>query len=140
MKPDSTQVELQNVISHVEELGLNAHLIEGEERTVVGVVGRTYPELMSMLSVHAGVDEVVPISKPYKLSGRDFIPDDTVITVRGVEIGGGRPVVMAGPCSVENEDMLFETAGAVKAAGAHVLRGGGFKPRTSPSQFRGLGE
>ncbi len=140
MKPDSTQVELQNVINHVEELGLNAHLIEGEERTVVGVVGRTYPELMSMLSVHSGVDEVVPISKPYKLSGRDFIPDDTVITVRGVEIGGGRPVVMAGPCSVENEDMLFETARAVHASGAHVLRGGAYKPRTSPYQFRGLGE
>ncbi len=140
MKPDSTQVELQNVINHVEELGLNANLIEGEERTVVGVVGRTYPELMSMLSVHSGVDEVVPISKPYKLSGRDFIPDDTIITVRGVEIGGGRPVVMAGPCSVENEDMLFETARAVHAAGAHVLRGGAYKPRTSPYQFRGLGE
>jgi 3-deoxy-7-phosphoheptulonate synthase len=140
MKPDATQVELQNVINHVEELGLHAHLIQGEERTVVGVVGRTYPELMSMLSVHSGVDEVVPISKPYKLSGRDFIPDDTVITVRGVEIGGGRPVVMAGPCSVENEDMLFETARATHASGAHILRGGAYKPRTSPYQFRGLGE
>ncbi|MGD9892879.1 MAG: 3-deoxy-7-phosphoheptulonate synthase [Dehalococcoidia bacterium] len=140
MKPDSTQVELQNVINHVEELGLNAHLIQGEERTVVGVVGRTYPELMSMLSVHSGVDEVVPISKPYKLSGRDFIPDDTIITIRGVEIGGGRPVVMAGPCSVENEDMLFETARATHASGAHILRGGAYKPRTSPYQFRGLGE
>jgi 3-deoxy-7-phosphoheptulonate synthase len=140
MKPGSTRMELQTVINHVEELGLGAHLIEGEERTVVGVVGRTYPELMSMLSVHEGVDEVVPISKPYKLSGRDFIPDDTIVSVRGVEIGGGRPVVMAGPCSVENEEMLFETARAVKAAGAHILRGGAYKPRTSPYQFRGLGE
>ncbi|MGH2598850.1 MAG: 3-deoxy-7-phosphoheptulonate synthase, partial [Dehalococcoidia bacterium] len=140
MKPDSSQAQIDTVISHVEELGLNAHLIQGEERTVIGVVGRTYPELMSMLSVHDGVDEVVPISKPYKLSGRDFIPEDTVIDVRGVQIGGGRPVVMAGPCSVENEEMLFETARAVKAAGAHLLRGGAYKPRTSPYQFRGLGE
>ena len=140
MKPGSTQEQIQTVARHVEELGLGAHLIEGEERTVIGVVGRVYPELMSMLSVHAGVDEVVPVSKPYKLSGRDFIPNDTVITVRGVDIGGGRPVVMAGPCSVENEEMLFETAHAVKAAGAHILRGGAYKPRTSPYQFRGLGE
>ena len=140
MKPGSTQAELDVVIGHVEELGLGAHLIQGEERTVIGIVGRTYPELMSMLSVHAGVDEVVPISKPYKLSGRDFIPDDTVIRVRQVEIGGGRPVVFAGPCSVENEEMVVETAKAVKAAGAHVLRGGAYKPRTSPYQFRGLGE
>jgi len=140
MKPGSTRDQIDTVVQHVEELGLGAHLIEGEERTVIGVVGRVYPELMSMLSVHGGVDEVVPVSKPYKLSGRDFIPNDTVITVRGVEIGGGRPVVMAGPCSVENEEMLFETARAVKAAGAHVLRGGAYKPRTSPYQFRGLGE
>jgi 3-deoxy-7-phosphoheptulonate synthase len=140
MQPGSSKEQIQTVIDHVEELGLNAHLIEGEERTVIGVVGRVYPELMSMLSVHSGVDEVVPVSKPYKLSGRDFIPDDTVISIRGVEIGGGRPVVMAGPCSVENEEMLFETARAVKQAGAHVLRGGAYKPRTSPYQFRGLGE
>jgi 3-deoxy-7-phosphoheptulonate synthase len=140
MQPGSSQEQIQTVIDHVEELGLNAHLIEGEERTVIGVVGRVYPELMSMLSVHSGVDDVVPVSKPYKLSGRDFIPDDTVISIRGVEIGGGRPVVMAGPCSVENEEMLFETARAVKQAGAHVLRGGAYKPRTSPYQFRGLGE
>jgi 3-deoxy-7-phosphoheptulonate synthase len=140
MKPGSNQAEIDTVINHIEELGLGAHLIQGEERTVIGVVGRVYPELMSMLSVHQGVDDVVPVSKPYKLSGRDFIPEDTVINVRGVEIGGGRPVVMAGPCSVENEEMLFETARAVKASGAHVLRGGAYKPRTSPYQFRGLGE
>ena len=140
MKTESTREQIDRVISHVEELGLNAHLIEGEERTVIGVVGHTYPELMGMLSVHAGVDEVVPISKPYKLSGREVIREDTVINIRGVEIGGGRPVVMAGPCSVENEEMLFETARAVKASGAHILRGGAYKPRTSPYQFRGLGE
>ena len=136
----SPRAEIDAVISHIEELGLGAHLIEGEERTVIGVVGRTYPELGSALEVLPGVDSVVPISKPYKLSGREVIADDTVVTVRGVAIGGGRPVVMAGPCSVESEDQLMSTARAVRAAGAQVLRGGAYKPRTSPYQFRGMGE
>ncbi len=133
-------MQIAEVLERLDQMGLSADVSKGEERTVIGVVGRVYPELMSMLSVHAGVDEVVPVSKPYKLSGRDFIPNDTVINIRGVDIGGGRPVVMAGPCSVENEEMLFETAHAAKAAGAHILRGGAYKPRTSPYQFRGLGE
>ena len=140
MKSGSTRAQREAVVKHVEELGLSAHTIEGEERSVVAVVGRTYPELMSMLSVHDGVDEVVPISKPYKLSSREVNPDDTIVEVRGVRIGGGQPVIMAGPCSVENEEMLIQTARAVKAAGAHVLRGGAYKPRTSPYAFQGLGE
>ena len=140
MKRDSTPAEIDSVVKHIEELGLNAHLIEGEERTVIGVVGRVYPELGSSLETLRGVDAIVPISKPYKLSGREVIPQDTVINVRGVEIGGGRPVVMAGPCSVESEEQLMSTARAVRAAGANVLRGGAYKPRTSPYQFRGLGE
>jgi 3-deoxy-7-phosphoheptulonate synthase len=140
MKTESTRDQIDRVIAHIEELGLNAHLIEGEERTVIGVVGRTYPELLSMLSVHDGVEQCVPITKPYKLTSREVIPEDTIVTVGGVEIGGGRPVVMAGPCSVENEEMLMQTARAVKAAGANILRGGAYKPRTSPYQFRGLGE
>jgi 3-deoxy-7-phosphoheptulonate synthase len=140
MKSGSTRDQIDSVIQHIEELGLGAHLIEGEERTVIGVVGRVYPELHGALSVLPGVDATVPISKPYKLSGREVIGQDTVVEVRGVQIGGGRPVVMAGPCSVENEEMLMATARAVKAAGAHVLRGGAYKPRTSPYQFRGLGE
>ncbi|MFN8558902.1 MAG: 3-deoxy-7-phosphoheptulonate synthase [Dehalococcoidia bacterium] len=140
MKQQSSRNQIDAVIAHIEELGLGAHLIEGEERTVIGVVGRTYPELGSALAVLDGVDAVVPISKPYKLSGREVIAEDTVITVRGVEIGGGRPVVMAGPCSVESEEQLMATARAVRAAGATVLRGGAYKPRTSPYQFRGMGE
>ncbi len=140
MKRDSDRAEIDSVIKHIQELGLGAHLIEGEERTVIGVVGRTYPELGSALEVLPGVDAIVPISKPYKLAGREVIPDDTIITVKGVEIGGGRPVVMAGPCSVESEEQLLETARAVRAAGANILRGGAYKPRTSPYQFRGLGE
>jgi 3-deoxy-7-phosphoheptulonate synthase len=140
MKTESNCGEIDAVIAHVEGLGLGAHLIEGEERTVVAVVGRTSPELMSMLAAHHGVSEVVPISKPYKLSSREVMAENTVVTVRGVEFGGGRPVIIAGPCSVEGEAMLIETARAVQAAGASVLRGGAYKPRTSPYQFRGLGE
>lgn len=140
MQPGSERASVESVIQHIEELGLNAHLIEGEERTVIGVVGRTYPELASSLETLPGVDNVVVVSKPYKLSGRDFIPEDTVIDVRGVKIGGGNPVVFAGPCSVESEEQVLSTAHAVRAAGAHILRGGAYKPRTSPYQFRGLGE
>jgi 3-deoxy-7-phosphoheptulonate synthase len=110
------------------------------ERTVIGVVGRTYPELRDTLELLAGVDEVVPISKPYKLSSREFQPQDSTIKVGDVTIGGDELVVMAGPCAVETEEQVLETARAVKAAGANILRGGAFKPSTSPYGFRGLGE
>src|SRR5579875_289145 len=140
MKPQATRAEIDGVARRIEELGFGPHLIVGAERTIVGVVGKTYPELRPMLETLPGVDEVVPISKPYKLASRDFNPPDTIINVRGIRIGGGEFVVMAGPCSVESEEQLMATARAVKAAGAHILRGGAFKPRTSPYQFRGLGE
>jgi len=140
MKQEATKGDVDHVVARIEELGLGSHLIVGAERTVVGVVGKTYPELRQMFETLNAVDEVVPISKPYKLSSREFNPPDTVIEVRGIKIGGGETVVMAGPCSVENEEQLFATARAVKAAGAHILRGGAYKPRTSPYQFRGLGE
>ncbi len=139
MKPEATREDIDRVVARIEELGLGSHLIEGAERTVVGVVGKTYPELRPMFEVLNNVDEVVPVSKPYKLSSREFNPPDTIIDVKGVRIGGGETVVMAGPCSVESEEQLMATARAVKAAGAHILRGGAFKPRTSPYQFRGLG-
>jgi 3-deoxy-7-phosphoheptulonate synthase len=140
MRQEATKGDVDHVVARIEELGLGSHLIVGAERTVVGVVGKTYPELRQMFETLNAVDEVVPISKPYKLSSREFNPPDTVIEVRGIRIGGGETVVMAGPCSVENEEQLFATARAVKAAGAHILRGGAYKPRTSPYQFRGLGE
>jgi len=140
MKQEATKGDVDHVVARIEELGLGSHLIVGAERTVVGVVGKTYPELRQMFETLNAVDEVVPISKPYKLSSREFNPPDTVIEVRGIKIGGGETVVMAGPCSVESEEQLFATARAVKAAGAHILRGGAYKPRTSPYQFRGLGE
>src|SRR5947209_4726084 len=131
MKPEATRGDVDRVVARIEELGFGSHLIEAAERTVVGVVGKTYPELRQLFEALPNVDEVVPISKPYKLSSREFNPPDTVIEVRGVRIGGGEAVVMAGPCSVEDEEMLMATARAVKAAGAHVLRGGAYKPRTS---------
>ncbi len=140
MKQEATQADVDHVVARIEELGLGSHLIVGSERTVVGVVGKTYPDLRQMFETLNNVDEVVPISKPYKLSSREFNPPDTIIDVRGVKIGGGNTVVMAGPCSVESEEQLMQTARAVRAAGAHILRGGAFKPRTSPYQFRGMGE
>lgn len=140
MKQGCPEPEITGVIHRVEELGLSGHLIRGEERTVIGVVGRTYPEVGQMLENLPGVEEIVPISKPYKLSGRELHPQDTVVEVGDVRIGGGNLVIMAGPCSVESEEQLMATAHAVRNAGAHLLRGGAYKPRTSPYQFRGLGE
>jgi 3-deoxy-7-phosphoheptulonate synthase len=112
----------------------------GVERTIVGVVGKIYPELKDELERLPGVAEVIRISKPYKLSSREFHPEDTVVRVGDVSIGGDEVVVMAGPCSVESEQQILETAAAVRAAGARILRGGAFKPRSSPYSFRGLGE
>jgi 3-deoxy-7-phosphoheptulonate synthase len=140
MQQQASKEDVDRVVARIEELGLGSHLSIGAERTIVGVVGKTYPELRPMFETLNNVDEVVPVSKPYKLSSREFNPPNTVIDVRGVKIGDGSTVVMAGPCSVESEEQLMATAKAVKAAGAHILRGGAFKPRTSPYQFRGLGE
>ncbi|MBI2917566.1 MAG: 3-deoxy-7-phosphoheptulonate synthase [Chloroflexi bacterium] len=120
--------------------GLSAHLVRGVERTVVGVVGQTFPELKDMLEMLPGVEAVLPISKPYKLSSREFQVEDTTFKVGDVTIGGPDLVVMAGPCAVESEEQVVATARAVKAAGAHILRGGAFKPSTSPYSFRGKGK
>ncbi len=140
MKKESTEQELAGVMQKLAQSGLSGHTSEGVERTVIGVVGQTYPELRDTLELLPGVDEVIPISKPYKLSSREFQPEDTVITLGDVVIGGGRLAIIAGPCAVETEQQLLETARAVKAAGANILRGGAFKPSTSPYHFRGLGK
>jgi 3-deoxy-7-phosphoheptulonate synthase len=112
------------------------------ERKVIGVVGvvQILPDLREVLELMPGVEEVVPISRPYKLSSREFQPKSTVIEIGGVTIGGNELVVMAGPCAVETEEQVMSSARAVKAAGANILRGGAFKPSTSPYSFRGLGE
>ena len=142
MKPDAGKDKLETVINRVQELGLSPHLIDGEERTIVGVVGLPLPPTLDeMFELLPGVEQVVRITKKFKLTGWDFHPQKTVIDLGdGVTIGGPELSIMAGPCSVENEAMLLATAHAAKAAGATVLRGGAFKPRTSPYEFRGLGE
>jgi 3-deoxy-7-phosphoheptulonate synthase len=142
MNTKAGQKEIEQVVAKVESLGLTPHLSQGEERTIVGVVGLPMPPTLDeMFELLPGVDQVVRISKKFKLTGWDFHPQKTVIDLGdGVRIGGDELTIMAGPCSVENAPMLLETARAAKAAGATVLRGGAFKPRTSPYEFRGLGE
>jgi 3-deoxy-7-phosphoheptulonate synthase len=140
MKVGSSQDEISGVKKRIEVAGLKAHISEGVEHTVIGVLGQVFPELRDTLELLPGVDQVIPVSKPYKLASREFHPRDTIVELNGVAIGGNEIVVMAGPCAVESEEQLLATAQAVKAAGATVLRGGAFKPRTSPYQFRGLGE
>ena len=140
MRVDSTEEEINGVLERLKELGFKGSLSRGVERTVVGVVGQTYPELADELAVLEGVADVVPVSRPYKLASREFRPEDTVIKVGNVTIGGGNTVVMAGQCSVDTEEQMMATARVVKEAGGHILRGGAFKPRTNPYAFRGLGE
>ncbi len=141
MKGTATEDDLQRVIGTIEELGYQSHTIRGTQRSVIGAVGdeRGKTRLQSLEAL-PGVESVVPILQPFKLASREFKPTRTVVKVRDVEIGGDRVVVMAGPCSVESEDQILEIAKAVKEAGASMLRGGAFKPRTSPYAFQGLGE
>ncbi|MBM3167164.1 MAG: 3-deoxy-7-phosphoheptulonate synthase [Chloroflexi bacterium] len=140
MRVGATDQQINAVMERIRAAGLKEHLSHGVERTIIGVLGQIYPELKDTLEVLPGVDEVIRVSKPYKLSSREFHPEDTRVKVGGVTIGGEDVVVIAGPCAVESEKQLFETAHAVRAAGATVLRGGAFKPSTSPYSFRGLGE
>ncbi|MGB6836739.1 MAG: 3-deoxy-7-phosphoheptulonate synthase [Dehalococcoidia bacterium] len=140
MRKGYTEEQYQGVLRRLEEVGLSGHPIVGVERTVIGVVGQVYPELRDHLEIMPGVESTVPISSPYKLASREFKPDDTVITVRDVEVGSGKTVIIAGPCAVESEEQILATAHAVREAGGHMLRGGAFKPRSSPYSFRGLEE
>ena len=142
MSPDSTDEQADAVRRHLEGRGLRAHFSQGVERTVIGVVGTIYPELQDELELLDGIRDVIRISKPYKLPSREFHPEDTVVSIgtSEVRIGSGAFVVFAGPCAVESERQVMATAKAVKESGATVMRGGAFKPRTSPYSFRGLGE
>jgi 3-deoxy-7-phosphoheptulonate synthase len=141
MKTGAREEQIQEVIQRIEELGYKSHVIRGTQRTVMGAVGdeRGKARLQSIESM-PGVESVVPILQPFKLASREVKPAKTVVKVGDLEIGGQAVVVMAGPCSVESESQMLETARAVKAAGATVLRGGAFKPRTSPYSFQGLAE
>ena len=140
MKPGSTQENLAAVVNKIESAGLRTHLSKGEEVTIVGVIGDKKIIANLELQMMAGVDKTVRITEKYKLVSRDFHPEDTIIDAGGVKIGGNEIVVMAGPWAVESLEQLREAAQAVKACGAKFLRGGAFKPRTSPYDFQGLGE
>jgi len=141
LRPDATQQQIDHVIEKVKQLGLKPMVSKGAVRTIIGVIGPEDIIQSKPLEVYAGVEKVIPILKPYKLVSRDFKKEDSVIDLGGgVKIGGEKIVVMAGPCSVENRDLLLSIAKSVKSSGALVLRGGAFKPRTSPYSFQGLGE
>ncbi|NOZ49969.1 MAG: 3-deoxy-7-phosphoheptulonate synthase [Chloroflexi bacterium] len=140
MKPSATSAEVDSVVHRIRDLGQDVHLSAGEARTIIGILGDTQRLNRNSFEVMAGVEQALRVSQPFKVASREFQATDTVIDVRGVKIGGEHFVVMAGPCSVESRSQLLETAHAVKEAGAHILRGGAFKPRSSPYSFQGLGE
>lgn len=141
MKYGHTPEQREDVIARVKEEGLDVHLSIGEDTTIIGVIGVPIREsLKSAIESRDAVDQVFRVTKRYKLASREFHPESTVIDVGGVKIGGDEVVIMAGPCSVESEEQLMATARVVSEAGAKVLRGGAFKPRTSPYEFRGLFE
>jgi 3-deoxy-7-phosphoheptulonate synthase len=140
MSPSATKENIQKVIEKVEAAGLRVHTSEGEEVTIVGVIGDKKKIANLEMNMMEGVEKTVRITEKYKLVSRNFHPENTVVDVDGVKIGGKQIVVMAGPCSVESIDQLREAAKAVKAGGAQFLRGGAFKPRTSPYDFQGLAE
>ncbi|MHB8508842.1 MAG: 3-deoxy-7-phosphoheptulonate synthase [Candidatus Dormibacteria bacterium] len=140
MKAQATREELDAVCAAIREHGFKPVELPGEDRVAIGVLGSNPSSLRDMIVNLPGVVEAVPVSRPFKLVGREMHPEQTVVTVGDVQVGGTLFPVMAGPCSVESEDQFNEAAEAVKAAGGHILRGGAFKPRTSPYAFRGLGE
>ena len=140
MHPGATKEQVAHVISHIEENHLSAHVIEGAEQTVIGAVGESHSIPTSVFETLPGVMLVQRISQPYKLASRQFHPEDSVFPIDGFSVGGEEIAVIAGPCSVEGRSQLLEIAQAVKEAGANALRGGAFKPRSSPYAFQGLGE
>jgi 3-deoxy-7-phosphoheptulonate synthase len=139
MEERATEAQIEKVVANLVEQGMDVHRSTGVNRSVLGVVGahRVDPALIQVMD---GVHEVLRITEPYKLASRTFKPEGTVVTIDDLRIGGDEVIVMAGPCSAENEEQVFTTAAAVKKAGAKVFRGGAFKPRSSPYSFQGLGE
>jgi 3-deoxy-7-phosphoheptulonate synthase len=140
MKKSATKEEISNVEKMLSDLGFKTHPITGEVKTVIGAIGDKRQVNMQSLSHMPGVETIVPIMKPYKLAGRELKQDPTIVEVGDVKIGGREIIVMAGPCAIENEDIYMSTALEVKKAGAKILRGGAYKPRTSPYSFQGLEE
>ena len=141
LRADATKEQVKHIVDKVKKMGLKPWVSKGAERTIIGVIGAEDAIRLEPLEVFPGVEKVMPILKPYKLVSRDFKKENTVIDLgNGVKLGGEEIVVMAGPCSVEKEDLIIDIARSVKRSGAKVLRGGAFKPRTSPYSFQGLGE
>ncbi len=139
LKQDASKEQINHVVEVVRSLGARTHISRGEERTIIGVIGDKRNVQKEQLMALPGVENVISILQPYKLVSREFKHDDTIVRVNGVEIGGGTPVMIAGPCSVENERQIIESAWIVKNHGGQLLRGGAFKPRTNPYSFQGLG-
>jgi 3-deoxy-7-phosphoheptulonate synthase len=140
MKANASDGDIEAVLKRLESGGWRTHVSKGEERTIIGIIGDERRLDQGAMSRMDGVDRVVPVLRPFKLASRDFQPDDSKISINGHVFGGNKIVVMAGPCSVESLEQMRETAIAVREAGAHMLRGGAFKPRTSPYSFQGMGE
>jgi 3-deoxy-7-phosphoheptulonate synthase len=140
MKHGASQSEVDHVLEHIKANGLTAHISVGEDHTVIGAVGDTHTIPVEVFEVLDGVESVVRISQPYKLASRQFHPKNSIFPLDGFTVGGDEITIIAGPCSVESRSQMLETAQAVREAGAHALRGGAFKPRTSPYSFQGLGE
>lgn len=140
LKPEATQHQIDHIMTKLKELGLSIHISKGKERTIIGAIGDERALQNQPISIFPGVENVLPILSPYKLVSREFKQEDTIIDINGIRIGGKKIQVMAGPCAVEKLDLLIEIATEVKAGGASILRGGAFKPRTSPYTFQGLGQ
>jgi 3-deoxy-7-phosphoheptulonate synthase len=140
LRPDATEVQIKHLVERIKSLGLKPMISKGVERTIIGIIGEEDVLRAQPLEIFPGVEKVMPILSPYKLVSREFRHENTVVNVDGVKVGGKKIVVMAGPCSVESRELLLHIAKAVKKSGAAILRGGAFKPRTSPYSFQGLGE
>jgi len=140
MSTEATEIQIEEVIGKINSLGFTPHASTGAERTVIGVVGNNPINAQATFMLMEGVDRIVPISRPYKLVSREFIPENSSFPLDGIQVGGDGVVLIAGPCAVEDRNLLLENALACQEAGAHALRGGAFKPRTSPYAFQGLGE
>ena len=140
LRPNSTDQQIDHILERIQELGFKPHVSRGELRTIIGVIGDENKLQAEPLQAIPGVEQVLPILKPFKLASREFHQEDSVVSVGKVKIGGGSLGMIAGPCAIESEEVLDTIASQVKAAGANILRGGAFKPRTSPYSFQGLGE
>ena len=139
LKPRATKDDLSRVEQLIKKKGLDTHVVEGAEMTIIGCIGDTTQVDPKLFEVDKAVDKVMHVQEPYKLANRAFHPEDSIVDVSGVKVGGGHLALIAGPCYVESVDQVLEIAKAAKASGANLLRGGAFKPRTSPYSFQGLG-